>query len=307
MRPAVTVVIPTRNRPLLLRQALASVAAQDLPGVEAMVVNDGGEDVTTVVGGFSGDLEVRLITLATNRGLSAARNAGIDAARGRFVAFLDDDDVYLPHHLRTAISSLEGSGADFAYTSCLVSDCRVEPSGPWPTATPAAFDYPFDADALSVINFIPVTGVVCRSLRGLQARFDPSLPVLEDLDMWLRLVRRNAFRVVHVPEVTVVYHRVPAARSMTAVADPAQVRRFGVAQRRLYRRWPVPSGSRLERFRHIVLWMRQLAHARLRVGETLAHFYYERALRLVLDGLAGRLDEHAVLAGLPAAIAGERR
>ena len=307
MRAIVSVIVPTRNRPGPLREALLSIAAQDLEGVQAVVVNDGGRDVTPVVRALGGALPVRLVTLVRNAGLATARNIGIEAAEGRFVAFLDDDDVDLPHHLRTAVDALHHTDADLVYTNCLVSDRRVDPRREGTVEAPSAFDFPFDRDALAVLNYIPVTGVVCRSLRRVHARFDPSLPVLEDLDLWLQLTRRETFRVVHVPEATVVYHRVPSETSMTTAAatEARQFRLFAQNQRRLYRRWPVPPGSCMDRYRRHVLWMHRFAEDRLNGGHALSHFYYERVLRLVLDGLAGRIDEHSVVARLPGAVSGE--
>jgi glycosyltransferase involved in cell wall biosynthesis len=117
----VSVVVCTYARPHLLRAALASVCAQQVDGVEAVVVNDGGPDVASVVAEFGDRLPVRLITLPTNQGLTAARRSGIGAARGQFVAFLDDDDLWFPDHLRVAVDGL-GSGVDLMYTSCLVAD-----------------------------------------------------------------------------------------------------------------------------------------------------------------------------------------
>lgn len=122
--------------------------------------------------------------------------------------------------------------------------------------------------------------------------------------MWLRLTRKHAFRVVHVPEPTVVYHRIPSEESMTnaAVTGAAQLRRFGESQRRLYHRWPVPAGSSAARSRRHVLWMHELGRRRLAAGLRLSHFYYERALRVILGGLADGTDGRTLRARLAAAI-----
>ena len=97
--PDISVVVPTRDRPPLLREALASISAQRGARMEVIVVNDGGCDVAEVLGEFSGRLNLHYVSLLKNSGLPAARNTGCGRARGRYLAYLDDDDLYLPDHL----------------------------------------------------------------------------------------------------------------------------------------------------------------------------------------------------------------
>jgi glycosyltransferase involved in cell wall biosynthesis len=110
--PSVSVVVPTHDRPDTLREALASIAAQTYDDLEAIVVNDAGADVRAVVDTFP---FARLVEHEQNRGLAGARNTGIRAARGTYVAYLDDDDIFLPEHLGTLVSVLESTGAAVAY------------------------------------------------------------------------------------------------------------------------------------------------------------------------------------------------
>jgi len=287
----ISVVIPTYARSGLLRQALTSVAFQEAVDVEVIVVNDAGPDVSGVVGEFARRMPVRLIDQPVNRGLSAARNTGIDAAAGEYLALLDDDDVYLKGHLKTAVATLETTGADLVYADCPVSDRRIDPA----TVTradvdqlPYVFDYDFVAEALSVANFIPVTGVVLRSLRGTGARFDTALPVEEDWDMWLRLSRAHGMRFVRVPERTVIYHRLRSLVSMTT--DPAtgtggRMAAFRANHQRLMERWPVAAGSLAEEYRAHLMMAYDLGAAQIASGRRLSHFYYERVLRALYESL----------------------
>jgi len=102
--PRVSVILPTYNRPRLLYRALMSVAGQTYRDFEVIVVNDGGQSITEIVSRFP---FARLLVRETNGGLSAARNTGIESATGHYLAYLDDDDMWLPEHLETCLEFLE--------------------------------------------------------------------------------------------------------------------------------------------------------------------------------------------------------
>ncbi|MGH3923114.1 MAG: glycosyltransferase family 2 protein, partial [Pseudonocardiaceae bacterium] len=256
-----------------------------------VVVNDGGGSVAVEVeaAGELG-LHVQAIDLTTRQGLAVARNTGIEHSTGSFLAFLDDDDVFLPDHLRTALDVLNSSGADLAYADCLVSPRRVNPSGP--VAAPLAFDFPFDPELLDVANIIPVHSAVLRSVRDLSARFDPDLPALEDWDLWQRLAREHGYRFRHVPRHTVVYHRIPAQASMTGqtTAEAAALAGFGDLLRRLWRRWPATTGK-TARFRSWVGIMYWHAFAEFAQGRRPDFNYYLRSLHEIADAWTGRVPE----------------
>jgi glycosyltransferase involved in cell wall biosynthesis len=112
--PAFSVIIPVYNRTDLLKRAVGSVLRQDFTDFEVLVIDDGSvDDIRSIVDGFS-DARIRYFR-QVNRGASAARNAGIDRARGDYVAFLDSDDVYLPHHLATMSAILKSAPGVVAY------------------------------------------------------------------------------------------------------------------------------------------------------------------------------------------------
>lgn len=304
MKAQVSVIIPTRDRPGLLRHALASVAAQCQEGVraEAVVVNDAGVDVSDVIAEVGGMLPVRLITFDRHRGLPAARNAGLAAAAGAAWAFLDDDDVYLSGHLHAALRALE-VGADVAYAACPVVEQRVA-VGTAPAAVRAAawFDFPFDPRLLLAANFIPITAAVMRADPGV--RFDEELTVEEDWDLWLGLLHRGRM-FAYLPAPSVVYHRPRAAQSLTV--DPTsgtggRLDSFRTTHRHLMQRWPVPAGSTAAVCRRHLLTAYELAQAELDHGRPLAHFYFERVLRVLADVLTGRLDETRLPARLSWAV-----
>jgi glycosyltransferase involved in cell wall biosynthesis len=116
--PSVGVVLPTHDRPQLLRAALSSVLAQDYPGdVRAVVVHDRSEPDRSLADGD----RVRVVANARTPGLAGARNSGVDVLDTEFVAFCDDDDEWLPGKLRSQVTALrEQPAAEFASCGIVV-------------------------------------------------------------------------------------------------------------------------------------------------------------------------------------------
>lgn len=113
-KPVFSVIIPVYNRTELLKRAVGSVLRQDFGDFEVLIIDDGSVvDIKTIADGF-GDSRIRYFR-QVNRGASAARNAGIDFARGTYVAFLDSDDIYLPHHLASMHALLQAAPGAVAY------------------------------------------------------------------------------------------------------------------------------------------------------------------------------------------------
>lgn len=119
MSPFFSVVIPVYNRADALGRAIRSVLEQSERDFEIVVVDDGSKDEPGRVVEAFGDARIRFLR-QDNRGGGAARNAGIDLARGRFVAFLDSDDVYLPTHLAAMRALLEGTTDTVGYARIVV-------------------------------------------------------------------------------------------------------------------------------------------------------------------------------------------
>jgi glycosyltransferase involved in cell wall biosynthesis len=122
--PLVSVVIPTRNRLSLLAQTLHTVLAQAVE-LEVIVVDEGSSDSTPGWLARQGDPRVRTIRHDDPRGLPAARNAGAAQARGRWVAFVDDDDLWLPDKLEAQLATADEHGRVWAYGGAL--DVTSEP------------------------------------------------------------------------------------------------------------------------------------------------------------------------------------
>jgi GT2 family glycosyltransferase/glycosyltransferase involved in cell wall biosynthesis len=199
--PLVSVVVPTHNRPERLRRALESIAAQTLSGVEAVVVNDGGPDVGGIVASVPG-LEATYLSHESSRERSAARNTALAAARGRWIAYLDDDDVFLPHHLETLVAGAERAGVRVAYSDARRELVRTLDGETVTVAADVPYSVDFDRDRLQYENYIPILSILhersCLDEAG--GGFDETLSALEDWELFLRLSQR--FDFVHLPVVT---------------------------------------------------------------------------------------------------------
>src|SRR4051794_21640954 len=110
MTPLVSVVVPTHNRASLLARTVRSIARQHLSELEIIVVDDGSRDATAVAA-CSADARVRVIRHAHALGVSAARNRGVAEARGQWIAFCDDDDLWAPDKLELQIAEADRAGA----------------------------------------------------------------------------------------------------------------------------------------------------------------------------------------------------
>ena len=130
----VSVVIPTRDRPGLLAHTLRTVLWQEDVDAEVLVVDDGMGSDTSAVLERLGDSRVHLLRNSGPPGVSGARNSGIAAAKGHWIAFLDDDDLWAPGKLRAQLSVAEEAGADWVYAGDVTvdEDLRVRGGAPPP-------------------------------------------------------------------------------------------------------------------------------------------------------------------------------
>ena len=204
--PLVSVVVRTRDRPALLAEALASLAEGTYRRVEVVLVNDGGAP-PEVPAGYP--FPVRRVDHAESRGRSAAAAAGVAAATGEWIAFLDDDDLALPEHLAVLAAAAAGAGVRAVYSDAAVVTYELagdEPggSGGWREAERRLpYSRDFDPDVLRVDNYIPFNTLLIERALFEEVGFDDELPIFEDWDFLIRLARRTPFH--HVRRVTCEY------------------------------------------------------------------------------------------------------
>jgi glycosyltransferase involved in cell wall biosynthesis len=199
--PTVTVVIPTHDRRALLTQTLRTVLAQRGVAVHVVVVDDGSSDDTAAAVRGLADPRVVLVRNATARGVSAARNQGIAAATGDWVAFLDDDDLWSPDKLRTQLDALHASDAGFAYSAVVAIDRERRATRALPLPRPE------ELMRLQLRqSVLPAGGsnvIVRTELLRMLGGFDEQLYHLADWDLWIRLA--DTALAAASPEVSVAY------------------------------------------------------------------------------------------------------
>jgi len=184
--PEVTVVIPTRNREKIVAGAVASALGQTEVSVEVIVIDDASSDGTAALLAGIGDDRLRVARQPTSRGVSAARNHGLEHARGEWVAFLDDDDLWAPDWLSTAVTAGRLTGAGLVYGGRWLVRADRQVIGARPGAD--LRDLP---DSLSFANTVGVPAAVVmrtdliRSAEG----FDERLSAFADWEAWIRMLR----------------------------------------------------------------------------------------------------------------------
>ncbi len=206
-RPVVSVITATRDRPHLLRAAVASVLAQTFENFELLVVNDGDQDLSAMLEEFADD-RIRLLS-STGNGKSRALNVGLDAARGQFIAYLDDDDLYYPWHLKTLVSALLNRPTyRLAYADTVVGYCFAGDDGHRLTTSNVFGRWEYDRAQLREQNYIPNLAIMhSRSLIDQAGGYDEELPLYEDWDALRRFSSFTDF--LHVPVIAAEWHRHP--------------------------------------------------------------------------------------------------
>lgn len=231
--PRVSVIVRTKDRSGLLAEALASLRAQSFPDFETVVVNAGAPIPEMVLTPAPGR-ELRVVVPAPPGRRAQSLNAGLTAARGLYVAYLDDDDLYRPAHLETLARALDGDdtiGAAFSSVDQIAQ--RLGPDGRYRDGeTLFTFGRPFDENRVLFKNDVPLLALMHRrSLVERSGPFDEAFDLYEDWDFLIRLSRVTRLRFV--PETTAVY-RVRDDGTNATTAAPWRGPEAEAARRALY-------------------------------------------------------------------------
>jgi hypothetical protein len=208
--PLVSIVLPVWNRPAGLRRAIESVRDQHWTSWELVIVDDGSWDDTPTIARLAAERDPRVKVIAgEHRGVCAARNAGIAAASGEYVAFLDSDNTWHPTFLQDTVSTLAEAGADAGYATIALTS---ESGAAYRHGVP-------ELESLLQGNSIDLnTLVVSRRALDEVGGFDESLRRAVDYDLVLKLARRRP--LLHVPTVGASYDNREESSDRISTTEP---------------------------------------------------------------------------------------
>jgi len=198
--PLVTVIIRSISREVSLREALDSVALQTYPNIEVLVVNAKGQGHIKL-DKWCGRFSLRMCGIGVSMSRSKAANFGLNNAKGAYLIFLDDDDLFDPDHIANLMDSLiKSEHCMLAYTG--VQCKKLKESGIWEDFI--VFNDPYDSVRLLSTNYIPIhAALFSRKLTDAGCAFDEQLDVCEDWDFWIQASRVTDF--LHVNKVSAKY------------------------------------------------------------------------------------------------------
>ena len=203
----VSIICRTLGRPEL-QQALRSIASQDYPNIEIVLVDAAGDD--SLDSTAAGDRPLKLVTTGAALSRAQAANAGLKAAQGKYIQFLDDDDWIDPNHVSQLVSVLERSDETAAAYS---STQKTNAAG---DSLDYVFREDFDPTLLMRDNYIPIHAILFdSSLLENDCSFDETFDIYEDWDFWLQLSQHTNFQ--HIDSITAYYRE--GGDSDTAVED----------------------------------------------------------------------------------------
>lgn len=207
-KPFISTIVRTYNRPDRLRECLQMLAAQTFDSYEVVVVNDAGEDVREIVEDELSNVAHQYICNQANRGRTANLNIGVNAAKGDYVSFVDDDDGVQPHFLQTLSDAARPAMLPMVYSDVLNVTFQQDPqTREWKRVQEQLiYSFDFERDNFLLANYIPINcWLVRKNCFDAVGPFDESLTVYEDWEFLIRLSRKFDFQ--HIRKVTGEYRR----------------------------------------------------------------------------------------------------
>ncbi len=200
--PLVSVVLPTYNRARLLRRAIKSVLDQTYANLELMVVDDCSTDSTEGVMKEFQDDRIRYIRHEKNQGAPIARNTGIQAAKGKYIAFQDSDDVWGYTKLEKQINAFNSAAADLGvvYTSFWLIDNDKK------KLVPSSLVKQTEGkihNTLLATNFVSLSSAIVKKECFVKVGMFENIPRFQDWELWLRISKYYSFKHLREPLVKV--------------------------------------------------------------------------------------------------------
>lgn len=244
-QPLVSVIVPTYNRVYLFPKTIKSILDQDYQNIELLVVDDGSSDNTSDV--IKENKDSRIIYIKKqNRGPASARNFGIKKAKGKYIAFCDDDDIFLPGKLKRQIIFLEeNSHLAFCYTNGIIVQ-NGERRRFLPKLTQNSLSkLLFENSQILTPSVVAKTKIV-KNLGG----FSESIRFCEDYDLWLRIAQKYPFDFIDKIYVEITKN------SKSISADEEKMFRYGgyVKLKNLKRCQRLLSGKLKKQFEYMLLY-----------------------------------------------------
>lgn len=199
--PKVSVIIPTHNRPELIKKAIKSVLAQTYQDFEIIVVDDGLEKRANEIINFFDDKRLKYIQHKQEKGGSAARNTGIKNSKGQYIALLDDDDEWLPKKLEIQMREFKDTPQDVGFCFSAVKnvyDDREEIS----VSPEGVADY-HELTLRRAKGFLTVTLIIKRFVFNKVGLFDEKFPSHQDPDLMIRVTKKYKGLGINQPLVKV--------------------------------------------------------------------------------------------------------
>lgn len=216
-KPLVSIIVRTCNRPDTLRETLISLRNQTYKNIEIVIVEDGKPTAKEMIENEFKDLNIVYQATGKNKGRSAVGNIGMQTATGKYMNFLDDDDVFYPDHVEVLVSELEANNYEIVYDSSFETQINIKSKKP----------YQYDVINIGKINWgefyrlrlykhnmFPIQTVMFkRELFEECGGLDETIDALEDWDFWVRLSLKHNFNYV---EKTTSIFRTPAEKKEQA-------------------------------------------------------------------------------------------
>ncbi|MGB8266556.1 MAG: glycosyltransferase [Candidatus Velthaea sp.] len=249
--PLVSVVLLTRNRRNFLRRALESVAAQRYRNIEIIVVRNGGVLVDDIVEAVPG---ARVLNSEENLGVNPGLNLGTRDARGEYIAYLADDDAYLPEHIGSCVGALERTGAVFAHGGMLAVDLLADGKGGYDImGYSLENDRPAEVGSMYSMNAVATPAMLIRRADlAATGNWNEALGAMADYELAMRFMQQGELIYVNRPTIVQTYRRADKTQYSSARGDET----LGTLEL-LYRTHPIEGQPWVEKSR--VYWRERFA------------------------------------------------